>query len=62
MEREEAIVRRETAVRLVPLGSLRRWVAARAEVEPITPHLVADEFDVTVEVASEALFALLQRG
>lgn len=62
MAREEAIVRRETARRLVPPDELAALVARRAEVEPITARLVADEFDVPEPVAQEALAALVARG
>jgi hypothetical protein len=62
MQREEAIVRRETACRLVPLDELAALVARRSELEAITPELVADEFDVPERVALEALRALQQRG
>jgi hypothetical protein len=62
MQREEAIVRRETAVRLVPLEALADLVARRSEVEPVTPVVVAEEFDVPEGVAREALLALRQRG
>jgi hypothetical protein len=58
MEREEAIVRRETARRLVPPGELADLVARRSEVEPVTAALVAEEFDVPEPVAAEALRAL----
>lgn len=58
MEREEAIVRREVARRLVPPRELADLVARRSEVEPITADLVADEFDVPEPVAAEALRAL----
>lgn len=58
MQREEAIVRRETARRLVPPNELRTLIARRAEVEPITAALVAEEFDVADGVAAEALRAL----
>ena len=58
MQREEAIVRRETARRLVPPAELAAFAAGRAEVEPITAALVADEFDVPEPVAQEALDAL----
>lgn len=61
MQREEAIVRRETAVRLVPLDELADLVARRSEVEAITAALVADEFDVPEAVAAEALDALRRR-
>ena len=60
MEREEAIVRRETARRLVPPDELADLVARRAEVEPVTAHLVAEEFDVPEPVAQEALLLLLR--
>ena len=58
MQREEAIVRRETARRLVPPCELRALVDRRAEVEPITAALVAEEFDVPERIAAEALRAL----
>jgi len=61
--REEHQVRCETARRLVPPVDLRVFVAARAEVGPVTPELVADEFDVPRAVAAQALDALRrQRG
>jgi hypothetical protein len=63
MEREEAIVRRETARRLVPTDELAALVARRSEVEPVTASLVAEEFDVPERVAQEALRLLrLLRG
>jgi hypothetical protein len=62
MQREEAIVRRETACRLVPLDELATFVERRGELEAVTPTLVADEFDVPEHVALEALRALQQRG
>jgi hypothetical protein len=58
MQREEAIVRRETARRLVPPQELSELVARRGEVEPITAALVAEEFDVPEPVAADALRAL----
>ena len=62
MQREEAIVRRETARRLVPPAELRVLVDRRADVEPITAALVAEEFDVPEGVAAEALRALAGTG
>ncbi len=62
MEREEAIVRRETALRLVPLAELAALVDRRGDVEPVTCEVVADEFDVPEPVAREALLALRQRS
>ena len=58
MEREEAIVRRETALRLVPLDELADLVTRRDGVEPVTAALVGEEFDVPEPVALEALHAL----
>jgi hypothetical protein len=58
MQREEAIVRRETARRLVPPTELRALIDRRSDVEPITAALVAEEFDVHEPVAAEALQAL----
>lgn len=59
MEREEAIVRRETARRLVPPAELADLVARRSEVEAVTAEVVAEEFDVPVAIAEEAIRALL---
>lgn len=56
--REEARVDRIAADRLVPSVELAEWVARRVEVEPITAELVAEEFEVSVEVASLALSRL----
>ncbi len=61
MQREEAIVRRETAGRLVPAGELAAFVAERGTVEPICAQMVAEEFDVTVDIATEAMWALVRR-
>jgi len=61
MQREEAIVRRETAVRLVPLAELTALIERADGIEPITPALVGDEFDVPEHVAMEAMLALRQR-
>lgn len=55
MAREEAIVRRVAAARLVPPAELEGWITRRIEVEPVTVACVAEAADVTVEVASEAL-------
>lgn len=60
MQREEAIVRREVALRLVPLEELGSLVERRSEVEAITAALVAEEFDVPEAVAAEALLVLRQ--
>jgi hypothetical protein len=61
MEREEAIVRREVARRLVPPDELAALVARVGDLEPVTAEVVADEFDVPAHVAAEAL-ASLQRS
>ena len=55
MAKEEAIVRRETARRLVPHALLRRLLDRRRDVEPVTDLVVAAEFDVTTSVARLAL-------
>lgn len=55
MQIEERAVRREAARRLVPLDELERFVTTRATVDMVTAELVADEFDVTITVASEAI-------
>jgi Zn-dependent peptidase ImmA (M78 family) len=54
MEREEAIVRSETADRLVPAAELLELVSLDGG-EPVTAELVAAEFDVTIGVANLAL-------
>lgn len=56
--REESRVDRIVAERLVPSEALARWVERRSEVEPITAELVAQEWDVTPEVAELALSLL----
>jgi hypothetical protein len=55
MEREEEAVRREVARRLVPPGLLGSLVAARADTGGVTAAVVADEFDVELDVAAKAL-------
>jgi hypothetical protein len=59
MQREEATVRRETAVRLVPLDELAAFVGRSEGIEPVTAGSVADEFDVPEDVAAEACRALV---
>lgn len=61
MQREEETVRRETAVRLVPLDDLAAFVRARSEIDPVTARCVADEYEVTIAVALEAMRALARR-
>lgn len=51
----ERWVQREAVDLLVPAEVLAAFVRARADEEPVTAHLVADEFDVPVDVALEAL-------
>lgn len=58
MQREEATVRRETALRLVPLEELAAFVGRSEGVEPVTAAAVAEEFDVPEHVAVEACRAL----
>ncbi len=60
MALEETIVRREVAQRLVPRARLRSFVAQRTSVGAVDAAAVAEEFDVTVEVA-ELACRLLQR-
>jgi hypothetical protein len=55
MEREEEAVRREVARRLVPPGLLSSLVAARSDVGGVTAAVVAEEFDVELDVAAKAL-------
>jgi Zn-dependent peptidase ImmA (M78 family) len=62
MQREEAIVRREVARRLVPSVELAALVQRVDGLEPVTAELVAEEFDVPADVAVEALVALQQQG
>jgi Zn-dependent peptidase ImmA (M78 family) len=58
MEREEEVVRREVARRLVPLGLLATFVAA-SEPSPVTLQQIADEFDVDADVARKAVDLLI---
>lgn len=58
VDREEFQVRAETARRLVPGPALARMVAERSDVEGVTAAMVADEFDVPLDVAEVALAAL----
>lgn len=51
----ERVVRRRTAERFVPLDELAEWARAQAEVEPVTARMIAEEFDVNLEVALEAV-------
>ena len=62
VDREEFQVRAETVRRLVPGDDLRRFVAARSTVGPVTADLVADEFDVPVSIAQSALDRLGRAG
>jgi hypothetical protein len=59
MEREEEIVRRETARRLVPLAELVEFAAPREGIEPVTLEDVIAEFDVEADVAMKALELLV---
>lgn len=60
MVREEAKVRREVAARLVPAGELADLVRCR-HPEPVSARMVAEEFDVTEQVAAEAMRMLQMR-
>jgi predicted thioesterase len=63
MEREEAIVRAETARRLVPLEQLAETVQAMVSVgQGVEARHVAEFYDVTIPVASEALRLLTNGG
>lgn len=55
MEHEEAVVRRETARRLVPQDELASYIRQYSRVENVTVALVAEQFDVPLDVAAEAL-------
>jgi hypothetical protein len=55
VEREELIIDREVARRLVPTAELRRFARARAAIdEPITVDDVMEEWDVPEWVARDA--------
>jgi hypothetical protein len=54
MAREEETVRREVARRLVPAAELRAFVDARCSVAGVALEAIADEFDVTLDVAAKA--------
>lgn len=57
--RDENQVQHEVARRLLPLGELEAWVRARVlEGEEVTAWGVAEEFDVTDELAMVALHLL----
>ena len=63
MEREEVIVDTETARRLVPSGELRQVVAAMCSVGiGVEARHIAAHFDVTPEVAGDALTMLAREG
>lgn len=56
VHREEQIVEREVARRLVPHGELIAFCSARAEIlGAVTVHDVSEEFDVPADVAALAL-------
>jgi len=60
--REELIVDREVARRLVPLDELAGLVARLEDLgEPVHAVAVMEEFDVPVDVAQRALWLLAQR-
>lgn len=58
VQREEHQVAAECARRLVPLEELAGFVAATADVEPVTAAVVADAFEVPFDVAERALAQL----
>jgi hypothetical protein len=59
--REEIVVDRIVAERLLPLDDLERFCECRAEINGIAPWEVADEFDVPEWVAMEGLASLALR-
>jgi len=61
MELEEARVRVEAALRLVPLDELEAMAIERGSVGPLMAWEVADEFDVPESVAWVAVTALQAR-
>lgn len=52
--KEEAIVRRITAQRLVPPAELRDFARSRSTVGPVTLHDIAEHFDVPIDIAEQA--------
>lgn len=63
MEREEVIVDAETARRLVPVDELRQVVSAMCSIGVgVEACHVAAHFDVTPEVADDALRMLAREG
>lgn len=59
MVHEEVLVRREVARRLVPIEELTAYVDIE-HPEGVTAEMVAEEFEVTLAVANEALRQLLE--
>lgn len=55
VEKEEYAVRKETALRMLPMEDLIRFVEATQEFVPITAEVVAERFSVPVPVAREAM-------
>lgn len=61
--REEGIVNRIVAERLVPPDELAEWVGARTASDlPTSPLDVAEQFDVTEDVARRAMVRLKEQG
>lgn len=54
-DKEEALVRAETAQRLVPPDELQVWAETRAKLGPVTVVDICDEFGVPIDVAIEAV-------
>lgn len=61
VEKGEAIVRRRTADRFVPPADLAAFVRRRAEEGPVTATDVVEEFDISVDVALDAMHQLARR-
>lgn len=62
VEKEEALVNREVAHRLVPMTLLVRFVERVVDLgEPVHAAAVMEEFDVPLDVAQRALWLLDQR-
>lgn len=63
MVKEEAAVRRIATERLVPAAELLAFCDRRSSIgEPVTPGMVAEEFDVPIGVAREAMRRLATDG
>lgn len=60
VRKEERRVDSIVAARLLPTTDLAPFVDARSDMEPVTAHVVATEFEVTEDVAQRSLEALVE--